>query len=248
MSDVEDTPVDVAEEEVEATKEADAPKGGQMSVDDALKKVLKTSLSAKALDKRQAHLCVLNEGCTEEAYVKLIEALCSEHKINLIKVADGKHLGEWCGLCKIDRDGTARKVVSCSCVVVKEFGQESEALNVLLDHFGSRLAPPPPMPTGNPPLGFGAMVLLNAGNDTCQDASAGDVEHNNGMDFDLETGDQPEISQARPSQTQKTDSPPLTLLKKLIADQANQGGNGKVELDVSMVKIMVMLLKSEALT
>ncbi|POV94886.1 hypothetical protein PSHT_15967 [Puccinia striiformis] len=44
MSDVEDTPVDVAEEEVEATKEADAPKGGQMSVDDALKKVLKTSL------------------------------------------------------------------------------------------------------------------------------------------------------------------------------------------------------------
>ncbi|POW01464.1 hypothetical protein PSHT_12509 [Puccinia striiformis] len=138
MSDVEDTPVDVAEEEVEVTKEADAPKGGQMSVDDALKKVLKTSLSAKALDKRQAHLCVLNEGCTEEAYVKLIEALCSEHKINLIKVADGKHLGEWCGLCKIDRDGTARKVVSCSCVVVKEFGQESEALNVLLDHFGSR--------------------------------------------------------------------------------------------------------------
>ncbi|KAI9618594.1 hypothetical protein H4Q26_012415 [Puccinia striiformis f. sp. tritici PST-130] len=138
MSDVEDTPVDVAEEEVEATKEADAPKGGQMSVDNALKKVLKTSLSAKALDKRQAHLCVLNEGCTEEAYVKLIEALCSEHKINLIKVADGKHLGEWCGLCKIDRDGTARKVVSCSCVVVKEFGQESEALNVLLDHFGSR--------------------------------------------------------------------------------------------------------------
>ncbi|KAH9447975.1 hypothetical protein MJO28_011530 [Puccinia striiformis f. sp. tritici] len=69
MSDVEDTPVDVAEEEVEVTKEADAPKGGQMSVDDALKKVLKTALvhdglaqglreSAKALDKRQAHLCI----------------------------------------------------------------------------------------------------------------------------------------------------------------------------------------------
>ncbi|POW08472.1 hypothetical protein PSTT_07532, partial [Puccinia striiformis] len=136
MSDVEDTPVDVAEEEVEVTKEADAPKGGQMSVHDGLARGLRES--AKALDKRQAHLCVLNEGCTEEAYVKLIEALCSEHKINLIKVGDGKLLGEWCGLCKIDRDGTARKVVSCSCVVVKEFGQESEALNVLLDHFGSR--------------------------------------------------------------------------------------------------------------
>lgn len=68
---------------------------------------------AKALDKRQAHLCVLNESCkfpplpsplhsqfesrlmcgfdwfcvgTEAEYVKLIEALCAEHKINLIKV------------------------------------------------------------------------------------------------------------------------------------------------------------------
>lgn len=44
MSDVEDAPIDVAEEEVEVTKEADAPKGGQMSVEDALKKVLKTAL------------------------------------------------------------------------------------------------------------------------------------------------------------------------------------------------------------
>lgn len=42
---------------------------------------------AKALDKRQAHLCVLNESCTEAEYVKLIEALCAEHKINLIKVS-----------------------------------------------------------------------------------------------------------------------------------------------------------------
>jgi ribosomal protein L7Ae-like RNA K-turn-binding protein len=42
---------------------------------------------AKALDKRQAHLCVLNESCTEAEYIKLIEALCAEHKINLIKVS-----------------------------------------------------------------------------------------------------------------------------------------------------------------
>ena len=41
---------------------------------------------AKALDKRQAHLCVLVETCTEAEYLKLIEALCAEHKINLIKV------------------------------------------------------------------------------------------------------------------------------------------------------------------
>jgi ribosomal protein L7Ae-like RNA K-turn-binding protein len=45
-------------------------------------------------------MCVLNEGCEEEAYKKLVVALCSEHKIPLIKVPDGKMLGEWVGLCK----------------------------------------------------------------------------------------------------------------------------------------------------
>ena len=44
-------------------------------------------------------MCVLNEGCEEDAYKKLVVALCSEHKIPLIKVPDGKMLGEWVGLC-----------------------------------------------------------------------------------------------------------------------------------------------------
>lgn len=35
------------------------------------------------------------------------------------KVDDNKKLGEWVGLCKIDREGKPRKVVGCSCVVVK---------------------------------------------------------------------------------------------------------------------------------
>ena len=83
---------------------------GQMSVLDALKGVLRISLihdglarglreAAKTMDRRQAHMCVLNEGCEEEAYKKLVVALCSEHKIPLIKVPDGKMLGEWVGLC-----------------------------------------------------------------------------------------------------------------------------------------------------
>jgi ribosomal protein L7Ae-like RNA K-turn-binding protein len=81
-----------------------------MSVLDALKGVLKIALihdglarglreASKALDRRQAHMCVLNENCEEEAYKKLVVALCSEHKIPLIKVPDGKQLGEWAGLC-----------------------------------------------------------------------------------------------------------------------------------------------------
>lgn len=85
--------------------------------------------------RRQAHLVVLASNCTEENYVKLVEALCTEHGIHLLKacalhsssmtllirssqVDDNKQLGEWAGLCKIDKDGTARKVVGCSAVAI----------------------------------------------------------------------------------------------------------------------------------
>ncbi|KAJ7228319.1 50S ribosomal protein L30e-like protein, partial [Mycena pura] len=106
----------------------DAHAQGKLSVEDdrPLQQVLKNALCAKALDKRQAHLCVLVETCTEAEYIKFIEALCAEHKINLIKVGDAKVLGTWAGLCKI--------VVGCRCVVVKEYGVESEGLHVLLDY------------------------------------------------------------------------------------------------------------------
>lgn len=93
---------------------------------------------AKALDRREAHLCVLVDSCTEAEYIKLIEALCADHNINLIKVSDAKVLGTWAGLCKIDREGNPRKVVGCSCVVVKNYGVESEGMNVLLDYFKKR--------------------------------------------------------------------------------------------------------------
>ncbi|ORE09085.1 40S ribosomal protein S12 [Rhizopus microsporus var. microsporus] len=136
----------IENQEVEVAVEST---NGGMSVEDALQEVLRRALvhdglarglreAVKALDRRQAHLAVLCESCTEQEYVKLIEALCAEHNINLIKVADPKKLGEWVGLCKIDREGNARKVVGCSSVAVTDFGEESEAMNVLLDYFKTR--------------------------------------------------------------------------------------------------------------
>lgn len=104
--------------------------GGPMDVNQALQEVLKIALihdgvvhglheATKALDKRQAVLCVLAENCDEQMYKKLVSALCSEHQIPLIKVDNNKKLGEWSGLCKIDNTGKARKVVGSSCVVIR---------------------------------------------------------------------------------------------------------------------------------
>ena len=139
---------DNEEEKVEV--EQDAPvQTGAMTIEEALQEVLKKALindglvrgireSVKALDRREAQLCVLVETVTEKEYLKLIEALCAEHNINLIKVSDAKKLGEWAGLCKIDREGNARKVVGASVVVVKDYGEDSEAMNVLLEYFRNR--------------------------------------------------------------------------------------------------------------
>eukprot|EP00069_Balaena_mysticetus_P008649 bmy_05958T0 len=111
--------------------------GGVMGVNTALEEVLRPAFihdglahgireAAKALGKRQAHLCVLPT-------VKLVEALCAEHQINLIKV-DDKKLGEWVGLCKTDREGKPCKVVGCSCVVVKDYGKEAQAKDVIEEY------------------------------------------------------------------------------------------------------------------
>ncbi|XP_052506439.1 40S ribosomal protein S12-like [Budorcas taxicolor] len=120
--------------------------GGVMDVNTALQEVLKTALiheglargireAAKALDKCQAHLCVLASSYDEPMYVKLVEALCVEHQINLIKAEDNKKLEEWVSLCKIDREGKPRNVVGCSCVVVKDYRKESQAKDVIEEYF-----------------------------------------------------------------------------------------------------------------
>eukprot|EP00160_Parvularia_atlantis_P004337 Unigene1366_Nuclearia_a/m.4338 Unigene1366_Nuclearia_a/g.4338 ORF Unigene1366_Nuclearia_a/g.4338 Unigene1366_Nuclearia_a/m.4338 type:complete len:149 (-) Unigene1366_Nuclearia_a:53-499(-) len=122
-----------------------------MTVDEALRDVLKKALihdglvrgvreSVKALDRRQAHLCVMAESTDEQSVKNLVEALCNEHNIHLIKVPDGKELGKMVGLCKIDREGEARKIVRCAVAVVKDFGEDSVAMSVLMNHFKTRSA------------------------------------------------------------------------------------------------------------
>ena len=115
-----------------------------MTFEEALRDTLRKSLfhdglarglkeSVKALDRGEAHLCVLSSSCDEPNYVKLVTALCKQNNIPILNVANGKTLGEWIGLCRIDADGNPVKVVDCSCAVVKSWGEESAARQRVLD-------------------------------------------------------------------------------------------------------------------
>ncbi|GER54960.1 40S ribosomal protein S12 [Striga asiatica] len=128
-----------------AVAEAPAPApalGEPMDIMTALQLVLKKSRAhsglarglheaAKVIEKHAAQLCVLAEDCDQSDYVKLVKSLCADHNVSLITVPSAKTLGEWVGLCKIDSEGKARKVVGCSCVVVKDYGEDSEGLPIV---------------------------------------------------------------------------------------------------------------------
>ncbi|CAH8831784.1 unnamed protein product [Trichobilharzia szidati] len=118
----------------------------EMDLDGAVQQVLKNAAKCrgisrglnectKLIEQRRVVLCFLAENCNEKAYTTLIEALCHEHGIPLVKVPDNKKLGEWSGLCKYDKEGKARKVVSASCIVITDIGEESYGLKYLVEKF-----------------------------------------------------------------------------------------------------------------
>uniref|UniRef100_A0A2K6GVC0 Ribosomal protein eL8/eL30/eS12/Gadd45 domain-containing protein n=1 Tax=Propithecus coquereli TaxID=379532 RepID=A0A2K6GVC0_PROCO len=108
---------------------------GVMDINTTLQEALKTALIHHGLACGIPHLCVLASNCDEPVFVQLVEALCAEPQINLIKVDDNKKLGKWVGLCKIDREGKSHKVIGCSYVVVKDYGKESQAKDVIEEYF-----------------------------------------------------------------------------------------------------------------
>ena len=144
MSDGGDSPKSVQEAPAAA-----APAEGPMDINTAIQVVLKKALAhdglsrglheaSRAIERGQAQLCVLADDCNQPDYKKLIEALCAEQGVNLIAVPEYKQLGQWAGLCKIDEEGEARKVVGCSCAVVTDYGEETEGLAVLQEYLKSR--------------------------------------------------------------------------------------------------------------
>ena len=145
----EENQMDVVEEPQTEIKDETEVVEEQLSVHDALKLALRNSYyhcglarglkeCVKALDRNEAQLCVLADSCDIPSYKEIVEALCKKNNIPMIRVEQGKELGEYVGLCRYDDEGNAVKVVSCSCAVIKRWGIESRARNVLLEHLNSQ--------------------------------------------------------------------------------------------------------------
>ena len=86
----------------------------------------------KAIDNaKKPVLCLLADNCDEPQYKKLVEALCKENDVAIIRVAEGKQIGEWIGLCKYDTMMNPRKVRRCSSCVLRDFAVDDDAANMV---------------------------------------------------------------------------------------------------------------------
>eukprot|EP00745_Piridium_sociabile_P045776 TRINITY_DN99784_c0_g1_i1.p1 TRINITY_DN99784_c0_g1~~TRINITY_DN99784_c0_g1_i1.p1 ORF type:complete len:145 (+),score=39.44 TRINITY_DN99784_c0_g1_i1:113-547(+) len=118
-------------------------------LDQAIKKVIKMAMIndglakglnevALAIEQKEggkgAKVVFLAESVDEQGIKSLVEGLCKEKSVPIVNVPTRKTLGEWCGLCKLDKDGLPRKVVGASCVAVKNYGEETEAHAFLMKH------------------------------------------------------------------------------------------------------------------
>ena len=115
------------------------------NLEDAIKKVIKNSRNVdglvkglnqvgKALDKKEAFLCILATDCEDAKYKKLISALAKQNEIPLVEVESRAKLGEWLGQCKYDLEGNTVKVKGASSCAIMNYGEHSAHLTYLENH------------------------------------------------------------------------------------------------------------------
>lgn len=143
----EEEQMEVAEKEEVVVDAGEA--SGPLDEKEALQLVLKKALifdglrrglheCVKALDRGAGRLCILSKDCDNDEFTRLIQALCTEGNVPLIMADEGKVLGQWVGLAKLNADGTVKKAVRCSVAVVTDFGEDSAALSVVLNYVKSQ--------------------------------------------------------------------------------------------------------------
>ncbi|XP_063932206.1 small ribosomal subunit protein eS12-like [Zophobas morio] len=126
----------------------------EMTRERALREVLKQALvkgglvrglkeTVKALDSnvKIVEFCILASDCDDKSYIQLVEALCRKNSIPLLREVDKLSLGEWCGLCKINIEGAAVKITSCSsAAVLKDAAPTIDSPSVAYEFLLSTLA------------------------------------------------------------------------------------------------------------
>ena len=131
------------QEQIEQPKVVEEEKADNIHT--ATKNVLKKSLAnngvvkglnevVKALDRKEALLCVLASDCEDAKYKKLVTSLCKANNIPLLEIDQRKEVGEWLSQCKYDKTGVARKVRGCSSAAIRDYGEETESLNFVLNY------------------------------------------------------------------------------------------------------------------
>ncbi len=92
--------------------------GVRRGLHEAVKALARATKQDGAVPVGGARLAILAADCDEASYVTVVKALAAEKGVPLIEVPLAASLGEWCGLCKVDREGKPRKIVSTSCAVI----------------------------------------------------------------------------------------------------------------------------------
>ena len=117
----------------------------ELDIESAVKRVVKAASFrdnlakglhevCKAIDNaKKPVFCLLADNCDEAQYKKLVEALCKENDVPIIRVPEGKQIGEWIGLCKYDSMMNPRKVRRCSSCVLRDFAVDDDAANKVRD-------------------------------------------------------------------------------------------------------------------
>ena len=88
----------------------------------------------KALDRKDAQLCILAKDCKEQKYKTLVEAFCAQNNILLIHIDERNKLGEFLGYYKKDDEGKIRKLRGVSSCAIKDFGESTSALDYVLQY------------------------------------------------------------------------------------------------------------------
>ncbi|EPY36803.1 small subunit ribosomal protein S12e [Strigomonas culicis] len=76
-------------------------------------------------------MCILADDCEDEEYKKLVTALAKQGNIDLINVESREKLAAWAGLTRTNTEGK-EKILKCSSVAIRDFGERSKALDFLM--------------------------------------------------------------------------------------------------------------------